>query len=69
VKGADAAVGDAMHAVGDLVLDIAGGEHGPRGGTDLGLIEAALQAALASMQSLAYVGVHLKSLAAGVDDA
>lgn len=46
VERADAAVGDPMNAVGDLVVDVAGREDRPCGVADLALVEALLQTTL-----------------------
>ena len=62
VDGADAAVADAAGAVGDLVVDVAGGEHRLAAAAQVGLVEAALDAALAVGQLLAYLSFHSKSL-------
>ena len=62
VDGADAAVADAAGAVGDLVVDVAGGEHGLVAAAQVGLVEAAFDPALAVGQLPAYLGVHSKSL-------
>jgi hypothetical protein len=64
VEGADTAAADAPGAVGDLVVDVAGGEHGAAAVRDAGFVEAAFEAALAVGQLLAYLGFHSKSLGA-----
>ena len=67
VESANAAMADAMHAVSDLVVDVAGGQHGPRAVDAFGFIEPTLHPALASAESLLYSELHSKSLSAGVD--
>ena len=62
VDGADAAVADAAAALGDFVVDVAGGEHGLGTAAQVALVEAVLDAALAAGQFLSYAGVHSKSL-------
>ena len=62
VDGADAAVGDAAGAVGDLVVDVGGGEHGSGAAAEVGFVEAAFDAALAVGQPPSYDGIHSKSL-------
>ena len=61
VKGADAAMGQSAAALGDLVVDVGRGEHGPVHSTQTRFVEAALDSALAVCQLAAYVGVHSKS--------
>lgn len=68
VDEADAAVADAMNAVGDFVADIAGGEDGPMTAAGFGFVEAALDTALVSVQAISYLGIHSKSLSAGGDE-
>jgi hypothetical protein len=68
MKGADAAVTDAVHAVGDFVVDVAGGEDGPMAAAGFGFVEPALDTALVSVQSMSYLGIHSKSLSAGGDE-
>jgi hypothetical protein len=62
VQSADATTADATGTVGDLVVDIAGGEHGTLAAGDVGCVEAACDAPLAVGQLLAYLGFHSKSL-------
>ena len=62
------AVGDAVDAVGDFVVDIAGGEDGSRVGNWSGFVEASLETALALAELLSYLGIHSKSLSAGGGD-
>jgi hypothetical protein len=64
MNGADAAAADAAGPVGDLVVDVRGGEHGAVTRLGGGLVEAALDAALAVSQLASYLGLHLKSLRA-----
>ena len=47
MNGTDAAMGQPANAVGDLIMDIAAGELRLVAITELGLVEAALHAALA----------------------
>ncbi len=66
VEGADAATVDAAGAVGDFIMDVAGGEDGSLAiGTPVG-IEASFDVPLAGVELLAYLGFHLKSLGSGV---
>jgi hypothetical protein len=62
VKGTDAAAADAAGAVGDLVVDVTGGEHRTLAVGHIGLVEAARDAPLAVGQLLAYLRFHSKSL-------
>ena len=50
VKGAHAAVGDAMHALSDFVMDVAGAEHGMGTIAKFGFVEPVLDLALAGGQ-------------------
>jgi hypothetical protein len=65
MDGPDAAVGEAVSFVSDVVVDVAGCEGGSFGLAQLGFVEPSLNAALAAGQLLAYLGVHSKSLSAG----
>jgi hypothetical protein len=67
VKRADAAVADAMNAVGDFIVNVGRGEGGPVGVAEPFLIESSFDSALAVLQDLVYLGVHSKSLSVGVD--
>jgi hypothetical protein len=67
MKRADAAVGDAARAVGDVIVDIGRGEGGPVGVAEPLLVESAFDSALAVGELLGYLGVHSKSLSAGGD--
>ena len=67
VKGADAAVSDAAAAVGDVIVDVGGGEGGPAGVAEAFLVESAFNSALAVGELLVYLGAHSKSLSAGGD--
>jgi hypothetical protein len=69
VKGADAAVADAVDAFGDFIVDVAGGKDGPIVAHGARFVEPSLQTALASVSLMSYLGVHSKSLSAGGDDA
>src|SRR3954452_4129764 len=62
MEGADAAVGQAATAVGDVIVDIGGGEQRPIPLADLGFVESPVHAALAVGELLSYLGVHSKSL-------
>jgi hypothetical protein len=66
VKGADAAVADAVAAVTDLEVNVAGGEHGFGATTEIGLVQAALDLALAVVELATYLLFHLKTLVTGV---
>jgi hypothetical protein len=66
VEGTDAAVGDAADAVGDFVMDVAGGEHRSGATAEIGLVQAALDPARAAVLLLVYPWVHLKTLVTGV---
>ena len=59
---ADAAVGDALALVADLVMDVGGGEHRPLATFEVELVEPACDSALASVQLSAYLDFHSKSL-------
>jgi hypothetical protein len=52
VDGADAAVGDAPSAVGDLLVDVAGRKHRLAASAELRFVQAPLDAALAVVQLL-----------------
>src|SRR5262249_57826378 len=67
VEGADAAVGDAVDAVADLIVDVAGGEHRRGATAEVGGVEATLKPALAVAEPLVYRWVHSKALASGVN--
>ena len=68
MKGADAAVADAVHAFGDFVVDVAGGEDGAIRAAGFGFIEPTLDPALVSVEAMSYFGIHSKSLSAGGDE-
>jgi hypothetical protein len=68
MKGADATVGNAMNAVANLVVNVAGGEDGLRAATQVGFIEAAVNPPLAVAQLAVYSCIHLKTLVAGVSE-
>lgn len=57
----DAAVAEAVDTVGYLVAEVAAGQDGSRLARELGLVESALDSALAGVELLAYLGVHSKS--------
>src|SRR5450432_4175314 len=67
MKGADAAIADAMNAVGDFVMYAACGEDGPITTDGFGFVEPTLHTALVSVQTMSYLGIHSKSLSAGED--
>ena len=52
VKGADAAVADAVHTLGDFVVDVAGGKDGTIAANGFGFVEATLDSALASAEPI-----------------
>jgi len=58
-------VGDAKLELLDLVMDVGRGENRPIVTDRFGFIEPTLQTALASVETMSYVGVHSKSLSAG----
>src|SRR5262249_34251783 len=64
VDGPDAAIGQAVDALGDLILNVAGGHHRLRTATQVRLSQTALNPALAVGQFLTYDLVHSKSLRA-----
>src|SRR5262249_24973167 len=66
VEGADAGMGNAAGPVGDLVVDVAGRGHGLGTAAPVGLVQAALDPALAVVQLLVYRWVHSKALVTGV---
>ena len=68
MKGADAAMADAVNAVGDFVVDVAGREDGSMAAVGFGFIEPALDTTLVSVQAISYLGIHSKSLSAGGDE-
>ena len=57
---------DAMAALGDFIVNVAGRQHGLGATAQVGLVQARLDAALAVGQFLAYDGFHSKSLRATV---
>ena len=63
VQDADAAVDEPAAAVGDFVMDVAGGERGPGAIAQPSGIEAALKASLAVGQLAGYGSIHSKSSA------
>ena len=64
VDSADAAVGDAVGAFAEFVVDVAGSEHGLAAIAELSPVESTLDSTLAVGQFLAYVLLHLKSFRA-----
>ena len=67
VEGADAAVADAMNAVGDFVVDVGSGEDRSSAAVTCGFVEPTLHPALASAELMSYFELHSKSLSAGVE--
>jgi hypothetical protein len=67
LEGADAAVTDAMNAVGDFVMDVGGGQDGPMAADGFGFVQPTLDTALVSVELMSYFSVHSKSLSAGGD--
>jgi len=67
MESADAAVADAVNAVGDFVVDVGRGKHGPMAAEWFAFVEASLDTALASVEAMSYLGIHSKSLSAGGD--
>src|SRR5271156_2000210 len=67
MESADAAVADAVHAIGDFIVDVGRGEHGPMAADWFGFVEPPLDTALASAEAMSYLGIHSKSLSAGGD--
>jgi hypothetical protein len=68
VEGTDAAIGYAVDAIGDFVMDVAGGQNRLTAGRKFGFGEPALDASLVSAELNSYLGLHSKSLSAGGDD-
>jgi phytoene/squalene synthetase len=64
VDDADAAVREATGAVSDLIMDVAGREHGLAAVAELSFVQAPFDAALAVDKLLPYLSVHSKSLLA-----
>src|SRR6266851_8711636 len=62
VHGPDAADIDAVAALGDLILDVAGGQDRPLTCAKDGFVDPPLNAPLAVIPLLNYAGVHSKSL-------
>jgi len=62
VKRADAAVRDAVNAVGNFVVNVAGREDGPIAATGFAFVKPALKTALASVELSSYLDVHSKFL-------
>src|SRR5438105_2015994 len=62
MEGADPAVREAPAAFGNLIMDVPGGEHRLVAVAELGLVQAAVNAALAVGQFVVYSRVHSKSL-------
>jgi hypothetical protein len=67
LESADAAVADAVNAVGDFIVNVRRGKNRPIVTDRFGFIEPTLHTALASVEAMSYVGVHSKSLSAGED--
>jgi hypothetical protein len=64
VDGTDAAVGQSACAVGDLIVDIAGGKLWLGASAEFGFVQTSVDASLAVGEFLSYLGVHSKSLLA-----
>jgi hypothetical protein len=62
MDGCEAAVGDSVGAVADLVVDVRGGEQRVGAIAALGRVEAAVNLVLGASQLLVYRSVHWKSL-------
>jgi hypothetical protein len=67
MKGAEAAVSDTPRAVADLVVQVAGGEHGLGAASEVRLVETTLNPALTLLQLSVYRRVHSKTLGTGVN--
>jgi hypothetical protein len=67
VHGANAAVSETAAALGYLIVDVAGREHGLIAFGQDALVEPSFDSALAAHQLLPYLGVHSKSLSVGGD--
>jgi hypothetical protein len=67
MHGSNAAVGQTVAAVGDLIVDVGRREGGPVGVTEPFPVEPAFDSALAVGQLPVYLGIHSKSLSAGGD--
>jgi hypothetical protein len=66
MDGADAAVRQAACAIGDLVMNVGGSEHGMVQVAEPFFVESAFNSALAVGQLLMYLGIHSKSLSVRV---
>ncbi len=64
MDGSDPTHVDAARALGNLIMDVAGGEHGLVATPQVKPIDALLDGPLAVSQLLVYAGVHSKSLLA-----
>ena len=65
VDGPDAAGGGGPRAVGDFVMDVGGRHHRPVAAAVVILVQAAGDLPLASLDLLAYLGTHSKTLRSG----
>ncbi len=61
VHGPDAAVGGGPRAVGNLVMDVRGGHHGPVASPVVVLVQSSRDPPLASFDLFSYLGVHSKT--------
>ena len=61
MDGPDATAGDSAGALGNFVMDVAGGEDGLEGEGVPAFVEAALDSALAFLEPASENGTHLKS--------
>src|SRR5437773_12549771 len=68
MHGANAAAADAPAALGDLIMNVAGREHGPRTIADSRFVQTPQNHTLAVSQRLSYLGVHSTSLRASGDE-
>jgi hypothetical protein len=61
VHGPDAAVGGRPRAIGDFVVDVRGGHHGPVAASVVVLIQPPCDPPLASFELFSYLGIHSKT--------
>ena len=64
VDGSNASDGEPTGTFGDLIVDVAGGHDRLGAATQVGIVEASLDASLAVGQFVSYALSHLKSLVA-----
>src|SRR6516162_10805152 len=65
VHGPEATGGEAAGALADFIVNVAGRHHGFRAAAQIGLVQAALDPALAVGQLPTYAGFHSKLLGGG----